>query len=206
MGSNPTASARNHASSRFPRLLVFLSRLGADAKATRHSVSTAALSRVNGAGGMALMRDGSLVRGVGGRTWSLREAQIERGETHCMWTRLHTLGTIGCENRTIVADEEYKQSCRITMERCQRGYAITCGVYGDMVHTAFAEDANCWKTYHAIRNDLQTFVDSRERMSDREIERFYSAFTRTYGEPGSGCVWEAMVEMAVDESEGEACT
>ena len=40
------------------------------------------------------------------------------------------LNSIGSEGGTIIADEEYKESCRITLERCERYDAITCGVYG----------------------------------------------------------------------------
>ena len=37
-------------------------------------------------------------------------------------------GQTGSENGIIIADEEYKSVCRITLEKCERYYAITCGV------------------------------------------------------------------------------
>ena len=56
-----------------------------------------------------------------------------------MWNDIYKPDSIGSEGGTIIADEEYKESCRITLERCERYYAITCGVYGSMMHTAFCD-------------------------------------------------------------------
>ena len=50
-----------------------------------------------------------------------------------MWIRLSATGTAGSEGGVVIADEEYKNSCRITLEKCEKYYAITCGVYGAMV-------------------------------------------------------------------------
>ena len=97
-----------------------------------------------------------------------------------MWKQLNTLGTVGSENGKILADEEYEESCRITLERCDRYYAITCGVYGDMFHTAFADEANCWEKYNAMRHALENFIDRMEDMSDDERSDFYGIFTDTY--------------------------
>ena len=47
-----------------------------------------------------------------------------------MWNSVLIPGETGSENGTIIADEEYKNVCRITLEKCERYYAITCGVYG----------------------------------------------------------------------------
>ncbi len=43
-----------------------------------------------------------------------------------MWNDIYKPNPIGSEGGTIIADEEYKESCRITLERYD---AITCGVY-----------------------------------------------------------------------------
>lgn len=51
-----------------------------------------------------------------------------------MWDDIYKPNSIGSEGGTIIADEEYKESCRITLERCERYDAITCGVYGCMMH------------------------------------------------------------------------
>lgn len=97
-----------------------------------------------------------------------------------MWKQLNTLGTVGSENEKIFADEEYEKSCRITLEKCERYYAITCGVYGDMVHTAFTDEANCWGMYNAMKHDLESFIDRMEDMSIDERSDFYDIFTDTY--------------------------
>ena len=41
-----------------------------------------------------------------------------------------TIGQIGSENGTIIKDEDYKNSCRITIEKdgCTAPFSITCGV------------------------------------------------------------------------------
>ena len=97
-----------------------------------------------------------------------------------MWKQLNTLGTIGCENGKILADEEYEESCRITLEKCERYYAVTCGVYGSMLHTAFTDEADCWEIYNAMKSDLQKFIDNMECMLDNEIMDFYDKFTGMY--------------------------
>jgi hypothetical protein len=50
-----------------------------------------------------------------------------------------TIGLAGSENGTIIVDEEHPFGARITLERETRWapFAITCGVYGWMVHTRF---------------------------------------------------------------------
>ena len=47
-----------------------------------------------------------------------------------MWKSLYIAGATGSEGGIVFSDEEYKKSCRITLEKCQNYYAITCGVYG----------------------------------------------------------------------------
>ena len=37
-----------------------------------------------------------------------------------MWDDIYKPNSIGSEGGTIIADEEYKESCRITLERCER--------------------------------------------------------------------------------------
>jgi hypothetical protein len=51
-----------------------------------------------------------------------------------------TIGQRGSEDGIILRDEEHSRGARITLERdtAHAPFAITCGVYGSMVHTAFA--------------------------------------------------------------------
>ena len=58
-----------------------------------------------------------------------------------MWTKLNTAGQTGSEGGRILCDEEYGSACRITLEDCGDRFAVTCGVYGAFVHTAFCSDA-----------------------------------------------------------------
>ena len=50
-----------------------------------------------------------------------------------------TLGQSGSEGGVVVRDEEHSLEARITLERETRSapFAITCGIYGCMLHTRF---------------------------------------------------------------------
>lgn len=54
----------------------------------------------------------------------------------------HTIGKTGNEGGLIIIDQEHIDGARVTLEQgCLRApYAITCGVYGWMVHTRFFAD------------------------------------------------------------------
>ena len=43
-----------------------------------------------------------------------------------MWDNIYQPYQTGSEGGLIIADEEYRDSCRITLEKCERYYAITC--------------------------------------------------------------------------------
>lgn len=75
-----------------------------------------------------------------------------------MWKNLYKKGTKGTENGEILFDEEYKNSCRITLERCKKYYAITCGVYGAMVHTVFSDANNYQDLYDAIKKTCKSLL------------------------------------------------
>lgn len=83
-----------------------------------------------------------------------------------MWDAVEkgkTIGQKGSENGCIIADEEYKNSCRITIEKdgAIAPYSITCGIYGMMCHTAFAKDeAEAINKYRKMKEELQVFIDS----------------------------------------------
>ena len=95
-----------------------------------------------------------------------------------MWENLYVAGTVGSENGEILSDEEYKNTCRITLEKCKEYYAITCGIYGGMVHTAFSDVKHCQEMYEAMKKDLQEFVD-KDMTIDEEFA-FYDKFTAKY--------------------------
>lgn len=95
-----------------------------------------------------------------------------------MWDDLYNAETIGSEGGTIIKDEEYKQSCRITLEKCERYAAITCGVYGAMMHTAFTSNDTGIDKYLLMKQELQDFID-KETTEEEEIQ-FYEEFCSKY--------------------------
>lgn len=64
---------------------------------------------------------------------------------------------IGSEGGIILQDEEYEDSCRITLERCRRYDAITCGVYGDMVHTVYSDPLASQRLYEMMKKRFTGF-------------------------------------------------
>lgn len=95
-----------------------------------------------------------------------------------MWKDLYEPNSKGSENGLIIADEEYKNSCRITLEKCPKYYAITCGVSGAMFHTVFTDYENHQNIYQAMKKDLQNFID-KETTEAEEFD-FYDEFTTKY--------------------------
>ena len=109
------------------------------------------------------------------------------------WSRFDrgvTIGAGGSETGTILVDEEHHLGGRITIERCGRGapFAITCGLYGWMVHTRYfgSEDEArnaCAAMKRALGDILETVPrdddpgrDERAAEVVRAIERFVADF------------------------------
>ena len=95
-----------------------------------------------------------------------------------MWKQLNTVGTTGSENGIILADEEYEESCHITLEKCARYYAVTCGVYGLMCHTVFSDLDGYRELYDVIKKELQNFID--QDMTEDETITFCKRFIEKY--------------------------
>ncbi|HEV8193109.1 MAG TPA: hypothetical protein VGP82_16730 [Ktedonobacterales bacterium] len=72
-----------------------------------------------------------------------------------------TIGETGSESGIILRDEEYSACARITLERDgHTPFAITCGIYGWMVHTRFfstEQEAN--EAFGAMKVALARIVD-----------------------------------------------
>ena len=69
----------------------------------------------------------------------------------------HTVGLHGTEGGIILRDEEHGAGARITLERGSHvaPFAVTCGVYGVFMHTAFAADeTEGRRKYEAMREGL----------------------------------------------------
>ncbi len=74
-----------------------------------------------------------------------------------MWKQIEdgkTVGTKGSENGIIILDEEYKEYCRITLEKTEKYYAINCGVFSTL-HTVFVSEENYIDVRQMILSTIQ---------------------------------------------------
>lgn len=80
-----------------------------------------------------------------------------------------TLGQMGSEEGIVVRDEEHSLGARITLERDARiaPFAITCGVYGWMMHTRFfSSDAEAETQYDLMKDSLSALLEAAEQTAD----------------------------------------
>ena len=81
-----------------------------------------------------------------------------------LWYPFHggaTLGHNGSENGVILRDEEHPQEARITLERdtAAAPFAITCGIYGCMMHTRFFSlETGAVSQYDAMKSALSALL------------------------------------------------
>lgn len=90
-----------------------------------------------------------------------------------------TLSQQGSEHGIIVRDEEHRDGARITLEREVRTipFAITCGIYGWLVHTAFAaNEAEAHGKYAAMKERLHKALGADERDLPAQLDAFVRAF------------------------------
>ncbi|MGO9774000.1 MAG: hypothetical protein ACLPSW_31505 [Roseiarcus sp.] len=80
-----------------------------------------------------------------------------------------TIGEHGSEQGVILRDDEHDDGARITLERDGRiaPFAITCGVYGWMLHTRFfSHEAEADRAFEEMRAALGRIVDALPRVGD----------------------------------------
>ncbi len=81
-----------------------------------------------------------------------------------------TIGARGSEGGTIVRDEEHGDGARITLERetlHRVPFAITCGIYGWMVHTRFfADEPTAFDAFDSMRRSIGTILTLLAREPD----------------------------------------
>jgi hypothetical protein len=80
-----------------------------------------------------------------------------------------TLGHPGSEQGTIVRDEEHALGARITLERDTQSapFAITCGIYGWMLHTRFfATEDETNAQYEQMKGALSALLDAAEETAE----------------------------------------
>lgn len=72
-----------------------------------------------------------------------------------------TIGQTGSESGIILRDDEHPDGARITLERGGgiAPYAITCGIYGRMMHTHFSSsEAEAQRDYDRMREALSVIL------------------------------------------------
>jgi hypothetical protein len=77
-----------------------------------------------------------------------------------------TLGLPGSEEGVVVRDEEHLLGARITLERDANvaPFAITCGIYGWMLHTCFlSSEAEAEWQYDLMKDSLSELLEAAEQ-------------------------------------------
>jgi hypothetical protein len=92
-----------------------------------------------------------------------------------------TIGLRGSEAGIILLDEEHSAGARVTLERCDRApFAITCSLYGNMVHTVFVcSEQEGLDTFHAIKANLEKLIaiwPENDAPAD-QMSRFYAGIS-----------------------------
>ncbi|MGA2906355.1 MAG: hypothetical protein ABSE36_01510 [Terracidiphilus sp.] len=80
-----------------------------------------------------------------------------------------TLGLPGSEEGIVVRDEEHVLGARITLERAASvaPFAITCGIYGWMMHTCFlSTEAEADSRYDLMKDSLSELLEAAEQTAD----------------------------------------
>lgn len=81
-----------------------------------------------------------------------------------------SIGATGSEGGTILRDELHPEGSRITLERTETRFAITCGVYGWMVHTRFfVTESDAVVAYEEMKPALVAIVEQLP-MEDADVE------------------------------------
>ncbi len=89
-----------------------------------------------------------------------------------LWHRFEnggTLGKAGSEEGTIMRDEEYSLGARISLERDCRAapFAITCGIYGWMLHTRFfSSQLEAEMQYEAMKSALTVLLEVASKTAE----------------------------------------
>jgi len=101
-----------------------------------------------------------------------------------------SIGQLGSESGNIVRDEEHGDGARITLERGAQHapFAITCGIYGWMVHTRFlGTELEAQSEYEKMKAELSKIistipltpdprVDSQSRPASESLSDFVRKF------------------------------
>jgi hypothetical protein len=101
-----------------------------------------------------------------------------------------SIGQHGSESGSIIRDEEYSDGARITLERDGQTapFAITCGIYGWMVHTRFFRtESEAQSEFESMREELSRIIGTIPLADDPEVDsksravsEFISEFVRRF--------------------------
>ena len=106
-----------------------------------------------------------------------------------MWNSFgngNTLGQKGSEQGEIVRDDEHSLGARITLEKDTSiaPFAITCGIYGWMVHTRiFANEQDARSEYEKMKTTLTEIIallENPEGSDQDATENAVEEFVRKY--------------------------
>jgi hypothetical protein len=95
-----------------------------------------------------------------------------------------SIGERGSERGVILRDDEYRGESRITLERdgAVAPFAITCGVYGWMVHTRFfgaLDEAE--REYARMQAELAAIVETIPLTADPDVDQKMDAVAHAIG-------------------------
>jgi hypothetical protein len=96
-----------------------------------------------------------------------------------------TIGQLGSESGIILQDEEHADGGRITLERgCKTApFAITCGIYGWMLHTRFfGVESEAHSEFEKMKMELSKIISAIPRVSDPEVDYKAGAVSETISE------------------------
>lgn len=85
----------------------------------------------------------------------------------------NSIGQHGSESGVIIRDEEHGSGARITLEReCSSApFAITCGIYGWMVHTRFfGAESEAQSEFESMRAELSNIISVIPLASDPDSD------------------------------------
>lgn len=88
-----------------------------------------------------------------------------------------SIGQGGSEDGVILRDEEHALGARITLERLgflniKRRFAITCGIYGWMVHTRFfSNQTEAQHAYEEMKNELDKILNIIPTVDEADDEK-----------------------------------
>ncbi|HWA23983.1 MAG TPA: hypothetical protein VG735_16445 [Caulobacterales bacterium] len=80
-----------------------------------------------------------------------------------MWRSILAPGARGSEGGAMMRDDEHDYGARISLERggANAPFAITCGIYGWMMHTRFfAAEAQADAAFGAMKADLSAILEA----------------------------------------------